>query len=70
MRPLKCHLLVKEASLTKARTIFQGTSIILTDRYRHVASVIGCEKSCEHYNQEKAEENNKVCMKLSQLAKR
>ena len=68
-KPSKCHPIAKEASLSTARTIFHGISINLTDGSRVLGSIIGGENFCEHYTEEKADECNKACMNLSQLAK-
>ena len=69
LKPSKCHLIVKQASLSKARTIFHGTVIIFTDWLSFLGSAIEYEKASEPYTEEKADEYNKICMKIFQPAK-
>ena len=56
VKPSKYHLIVKEASLSRATTIFHGTSINLKDGSRVLGSVIGSERFSKHETEDSKHE--------------
>ena len=68
MKRTEGHLILKETSLSKLTKNFHWTSINLTDGSRVQGPVIRSERLCKHYAEEKADEYNKVCTEVSQLA--
>ena len=65
----RCHHLVKEASIFKARTILFEISITFRDASILLGSFFRRKEFCKHYTEEKADEWNKICINVPQIAK-
>ena len=66
---IKCHLIVKDHLMDKAKQVFKDKDVEITSGHRVLGSAIGSEESCDSILQEKQVKYNNLLEKLSQHAK-